>query len=363
MASVTAHSKKIEVRFKIKGQRFVTTIPFEPTKANLKAAARRCDDAEFRLRAGEPWESVRADLREERIAAPPQTLGYYAQHFLDHAEVERPTLMSYEVIYNRYWAFFDKRSISGLIKSELVDHLSRFDVIWKTRRNAVSVLRRIFEIAKDDKAIQDAPTDRWVIKKGQEKKPDPYTETERDALLDALSVAGQSSPDDLIAWRYFLMAFYSGMRTGELLGLEWHHLEKPIAHVCQERVRRLIEHRTKTKYDRVVSLPKIAASMLMENPTRFQGSFVFLTPEGHPFRDADWLMKRWQTAHEARNVRRRVGPYPWRHTYVSIGLKQGVPPLLMARQTGHDLVTMSKRYARYIGDEDEAKEAIERAFA
>jgi len=153
------------------------------------------------------------------------------------------------------------------------------------------------------------------------------------------------------------------MRTGELLGLEWKHLHNPKVDVCQELVRRRIEERTKTKYDRKITLPKIVWSMLDANPTRFQSSRVFLTPEGREFRDADWLMEKWGAAHDSSEVRRRACPYPWRHTYISIGLQQGVPPILMAAQTGHDLVTMSKRYAKYIGNESETTQIIEQAFA
>lgn len=371
MAHVRAHYGKIEVRFKIQGQRFVTTIPLTPTQTNIKATQARIGPFEARLKTGEAWATVRADLREEpqtasvrvKVFVPVLTLGHYAQHYLDHVDVERPTLMGYQSLYNKYWRLFDDRKIDELAKSELVTHLSESKVGWKTRRNAVGVLRGIFKIAKDDGAVREAPTDRWDIKRGQDKSPDPYTAEERDALLAAFWEAGQISGADLIAWRYFLFGFYSGMRTGELLGLEWKHLSKPWAHVCQERVRRRIEQRTKTKYDRRVTLPERVWSMLDASPTRFQSSFVFLTPEGRAFRDADWLMEKWKRAHQVSQVRRRTGPYPWRHTYISIGLQRGVPPILMAAQTGHDMNTMSRRYTKYIGKQSETTRAIEKAFA
>lgn len=342
MAHVRAHYGKVVVRCSCRGHRFTTTIDLKPTASNLRAARRIAEEAEHKLKAGNPWEAVRADLRCEVAPIIPNTLGYYAQHFLDHAEVERPTLMGYQSAYNSHWLHFDDRPITSLLRTELDAHLAAKKVTWKTRKNAVSVLRLIFDVAKRDGVLSKAPTDGWIVKRTKTKEPDPYSEKERDSLLRELK---KSSP---IAWRYFLMAFHSGMRTGELLGLEWFAVEKPYVHVRQERVRRIIEARTKTGWNRTVILPESVWNMMNNNPSRFQKSFVFLTPEGHPFRDADWLMDKWVKAHRATNVRRRTGPYPWRHTYISLALAHGAALLWVSKQTGHDMITMQKNYARWI---------------
>lgn len=80
MAYVTAHGKRIKVRFRIRGAEYVTTINFSPTQANLRAARSRSRDLEARLRAGEPWEDIRGELREER-GVRARTLGQYMQHY------------------------------------------------------------------------------------------------------------------------------------------------------------------------------------------------------------------------------------------------------------------------------------------
>ena len=82
-----------------------------------------------------------------------------------------------------------------------------------------------------------------------------------------------------------------------------------------------------------------------------------------PFIDADWLMERWLRAHQSAGVRRRVGPYPWRHTYISLALSNGAAPLWVSKQTGHDMVTMSKHYARWIsGREAEDQRELEKVY-
>ena len=349
MAHVSPHSNQI------KGTRYVTTIDLKPTKAGLAAAKRQSREAEQRLRLGEEWVVVRAWLRGER-AAPPKSLGYYAQHLFNHSDVEGSTLSGYRAAYKRYWSAFAERSIVTLSKSELQAHLAKFEVTRKTKRNALSVLRRVFEVAKGDRVLTETPLDDWEFKKGQDPEPDPYTDLERDKLLVAL----KPWP---IAWRYFLMAFHSGMRTGELLGVEWRTLDKPYARVVQSRVRREIKLSTKTDSHRAVSLPPLVWKMLEANPTRFRKSFVFLTPKDHAFRDADWLMDKWSRAHKASAVRRRNGPYPWRSTYISLALSNGATPMWVAKQAGHDILTMNKHYARWIeGQKDADLKELEKIY-
>ena len=174
MANVTAWRNRIFVRFNVHGKRPGTTINARPTTTTLKAIKLQARDWEWRLRNGEPWESVRADIRGDSYTTP-RTLGYYFQHVLDTAEVEATTAEKYAQTYNRYWLDFDERDIATLTKVELEQHLLTFGVSRKTRRNAVSVLRSAFEAAKDDEHISSAPTDRWRIKPGQRPPKDPYS--------------------------------------------------------------------------------------------------------------------------------------------------------------------------------------------
>ena len=159
------------------------------------------------------------------------------------------------------------------------------------------------------------------------------------------------------SWR-----FIQECALGELLGLEWRSLENPYAVVDQARVRRKITT-TKTNEIRRVILPPIVWVMLEKNSTKFKRSFVFLTPEDRPFIDADWLMEKWNKAHELASVRKRVGPCPWRHTYISLGLSKGATLIWMSKQTGHDMITMQNRYARWIkGREDADREELAKVY-
>ncbi|MBV1905068.1 MAG: tyrosine-type recombinase/integrase [Pseudomonadales bacterium] len=202
------------------------------------------------------------------------------------------------------------------------------------------MLSTVFNVAKKDKVIRDAPTDDWEIKQSQLEEPDPYTEAERDALLQAL----EQWP---IAYNYFVMAFHAGMRTGELLGLEWDALEKPYISVHQSRVRGEIKG-TKTNKGRCVIAPDEVWDILDKNPTRFRKSFVFLSLDDKPIKTNRWLMKQWQKAHDSSGVRRRIKQYPWRSSYISLALAGGASLIWVSKQAGHNMLTMQTSYARWI---------------
>lgn len=142
-----------------------------------------------------------------------------------------------------------------------------------------------------------------------------------------------------------------------MLAIEWRHLDKPYATIEQSRVRRRIKHSTKTDKPRRIILPPVVWDMLADNPTRFQRSFIHMTPESRAFIDADWLMDHWREAHRKASVRLRTGLYPWRHTYISLALASGASLIWVAKQAGHDMLTMQARYARWIRGREDADAA------
>ena len=363
MASIWAKDKRIAVRFKIKGKSFVTTVPIKPTVQNIRAFKKVAEEKEALLRAGTAWEVVRADLRGEKYEQPGETLGYYAQHYLDTVEVdESSTLKSYQSLYNRYWLQFDQRTVSSLLQSELKKALNGHTVSLKTKKNALSVLSAILKGALADKAITSSPTDGWFIKQTKIKRVlvDPYTVEERDLLL--------SSIDNDIAYRFFYTAFFTGMRTGELLGLHWDNLSPEKILVKESMRRRLLKDSTKTNTERIVPIPSHLWKVLESSPSRWRKGLVFTTPTNLMFKDADWLMEFFKKAHDTSKVKRRLRsdgsprPYPWRSTYISNALSSGMSLGLVAEIAGDNPTTIQKHYHKYMDMDGHAKSEVERVF-
>lgn len=328
-------------RFPLRGQ--------STSQENIKRLARERDRIVARSDDGESLDDLIAEWLGTRKQA--QTLGYYAQHFLDIVAPKRrgvklSTLRDYESAYNAHWLVWDSTPIDRLPMTEMERTLDTKGLSMKRQRNVVSVLRMIV-----DCAVRDGAIDRnlvWDLPRSKhepEPDPDPYTKAERDQLLDWLANNSE------IAWRYFLQGFYMGMRTGELLGAPWAAYSPPVMSVHQEMVRRDIRPYTKTQA-REVPVPKVVQDMLKDNPTRFRRDLIHMTPQGRMFRDADWLMKWWNRAHEATGTRRRAGPYPWRSTYISLNVSAGVPMETVALWAGNSVDMIRRHYFRYLPDQE-----------
>jgi integrase len=277
-----------------------------------------------------------------------ETLDYYAHHYLTVVApdaVVKSTLMGYRSVYNAHWRRFGHRQLNTIKPSEFKQYLAETGLARKTRRHVVSVLRLIYDEALADGVIETNPIARWRIRKDKQAEhyeADPYSAMERDKLLNWLACNNE------IAWRYFLHGFYTGMRTGELLGFPWKYYEPPYTRVSQEMVRRDIRHYNKTDKRRDLLVPQIVQDMLAANPTRAKGGLVHLTPTGLMFKDADWLMKWWRQAHRAVGIRQRTVPYPWRATFISQCISSGVDMQDVARWVGNSPEMIRKHYYTYL---------------
>ncbi len=162
-------------------------------------------------------------------------------------------------------------------------------------------------------------------------------------------------------YTYFLVAFYSGMRTGELLALQWSDYDGQSLSVTKARVRSEITT-TKTGESRRVLLPEHVCKAINALPSRFKQRELFLNQYGHEYVSGYHLNQGFSRAHEATGVRRSRQPnYPWRHTYASIGLTNGADRGFLAKQLGHTLAVFYSTYASWITT-DSDREKVEAAF-
>ncbi len=157
------------------------------------------------------------------------------------------------------------------------------------------------------------------------------------------------------SWAYFTVAFWTGMRTGELLALEWRDVTREALMIERAYVRRETTTTKTGKRRRVLLLPAAQAA-LKTLPRPITGGRVFLNQYGRGFQSGYHLNRSWREAHDATRVRLRSGSYPWRHTYASLMLTAGVRPALVAQQLGHSVQVLLSTYARWIPADDDRSE-------
>lgn len=169
--------------------------------------------------------------RKKAAAAP--TLQELSGEFLDHVEqnLELATLTWYRILLKRYLlpAFGNLRltAIEGAKIDRFKDKMRKDGFSIRTLNAALTALVTILNFAVDRKYIDSRPRIRRL--KRAEQPPKFFTEEERGRLLEA---AKASDPE---AYAVILTLYVTGMRIGQLLGLQWADvdLEKQRVHIHQ----------------------------------------------------------------------------------------------------------------------------------
>ena len=172
---------------------------------------------------------------------------------------------------------------------------------------------------------------------------DPFTLDEVRTLLE--TVRADFRP-------YFTVRFFTGMRTGEIDGLQWKYVDFDRRLILvRETIVAGEEEYTKTDgSQRDIQMSQLVydALKVQEQGTRPLSKFVFCNREGKPLDYKNVTNRVWKPLlrHLDLKVRR---PYQCRHTAATLWLASGESPEWIARQLGHTTTEMLFRvYSRYV---------------
>lgn len=351
----------IRIIFSYRGVQCRETLKLEPTKANLKYAERLRGEIINAIALGTfnyadyfP-DSSRAKLFGHGVVKA--SVGELLRDYMAIAEktLETSTYNGYRKVCEAHlypeFGSIPLRELSPLIIRNWVTHLN---VTIKTVRNILVPLRNMLDQALNDGLIERNPLDRLVLSKLLNKKTsnsdwevDPFDTDEIKAIL--ATATGQ-------ARNLFQFAFFAGLRTSELIALEWDDIDwlKGLVRVSRAIVLKQ-EKGTKTKSGvrDVLLLP--AALEALKNQKSFtylEDKRVFNNPRTNTPWETDGQIRKTCWAHilKQAGVRYR-NPYQTRHTYASMMLSAGENPLWVATQMGHkDTEMIIKHYGRWIPD-------------
>lgn len=352
---VEARDNSIRIRITHKGELIKGTLkangePLTPTPANLKYAARIAEEIRQKLRFG-TFRAADYFPDDDRDTSGLPTVGQRLEDWLKlQTSLKSSTLKSYRVSINWWKQHIGDKPLAALVHSDILRALST-EPTWsgKTRNNKVIPLRRTLELAIRDREIQANPLDGLEAASHQKREPDPFTLEEAEQIIRTVEATyGEAMAN------YFGFKFYTGLRTGESLGLRWNSIDWPSKTMLVKEGLVMGEHveSTKTSRTRTVHLNTNALFYLKR-----QKAQTFMLPEGWVFVDPK-TNKRWVDDWGPRNtywepVLRKLGmryrsPYQTRHTYATMLLMAGVTPAFAARQMGHSVQMFINTYARWI---------------
>ncbi|HGM6436089.1 TPA: tyrosine-type recombinase/integrase [Pseudomonas aeruginosa] len=236
------------------------------------------------------------------------------------------------------------------------DWLNTLEVSNKTLSNIQSCLRSALNDAVDnDELIDTNPLAGWTFSRKDQVKEDdvdPFSPEEQRAILTSLD--GQAK--NLVQF-----ALWTGMRTSELVALDWGDIDwlKGEVYVTRTMTQAAAGEAEVTKTlsgKRRIKLlaPAMEALVAQKDHTFLAGNEVFQNPRTLERWKGDQPIRKTMWAHAVKKAGVRYRrPYQTRHTYASMMLSAGEHPMWVAGQLGHSDWTMIARvYGRWMPSAD-----------
>lgn len=251
---------------------------------------------------------------------------------------------------------------------DLRNWLAGLRLTTKRVRNILTPLRNVLDDAVADELLEFNPLDRIKLVKvlARESRKSEY-DADPFSIDEILAILNTCDGPERNFWK---CAFGSGLRTSEMIALDWAHLD--FVHfrigVRKAQVEGVIKEPKTQAGERDINMLHAAYEALnaQKQYTFLPGTRVFLDPRY----DLPWagdrpLYFRWGRILRRAGVRYR-NPYQTRHTFASTLLACGVPALYVAKQMGHrDTEMVNRHNGRWIeqGCDPEARAKIVAFFA
>lgn len=352
-----ATKTSISIDFYYRGARCRERIKLPPTSANLKYATRlkmRIEDeiarGTFEYVAHFP-NSKRA-LAFSKIPGSAITIKSALEHWLAdvRGQIEHTTFRDYQLAIERTWEpWCGNRRLTELSRPDLKAWVAIQTCGLKRIRNLLLPMRGMFSAALDDGLISLNPFVGWTPRKVEPPKEfddiDPFTQLEVTAILNACEGHIRN---------LFQFAFWTGLRTSELIALRWEDIDlvNRTLSVRRAKVRKQVKAPKTKAGRRTIQLlePAFDALQAQRQYSLLQGAEVFLNPRtGEAWlHDGQIRKTAWQPTLKRAEVRYRY-PYQTRHTFASTLLSAGENPVWVASMMGHkDWAMIVRTYGRWI---------------
>jgi len=354
---IYAGKNAVRMEFLYRHQRCRETIHVRPTESNLRRLRDHLEEVRMAIKIG------KFDYFE--YFPESKNAFQFSDNKAAHMTIEQMMTRWYEQSYKN-WAFSTEKANRGRMDNHVIPNFGRIIVQdftpsrfreWqrtaivsaKTVNEVHSLLSQAFDFLVYDDIIDQNPMKRVRRLKHHTKEVQPFTSEEREKILSAL-------PEGY-ARDFYEFAFWTGLRTGEQIGLRWDNvdLERKVIFI-RESIVKGRKTGTKTKGSNRTHEISEQALKVLKRIKRYgnKSEFVFLDPrtlerwkyEGIP------RERFWTKAVNVARVRYRK-PYACRHSYASLMLSINMNPMWVARQLGHqDWGMIRKVYGRWIGDQN-----------
>jgi len=371
-------------RFYWQGREFWQGTGWRDTPKNRAKAEGKAVEITEEIKAGTfnylKWFPKGNKAHEWKTPAPeankPLTVrAYYEQWMLDKVPplVRKSLAKKYRshfraYILDMYGETYINSFTFDQIKALRAELVNQRGLSVKTARNVISgTLRAFFRDAKaqaqpkliDKNPFDDVPRKWWP--RVALPQPDPFTESERDQIIDYLFGKYWGTWPAGCVFVYSL--FWTGARPSELTARRWKDVDF--------RKGTLSIHTSRTDYEegetktpasnRTIPLNNVLLGYLKQiMPLRAQpDDHIFTQRDGRPINHPAYGTRYFQGALKALRIRHRDF-YHTRHTFISVQLTYGENVKQIADYVGTSPAMIFSRYGRWLGgDNSFGKAALE----
>jgi len=367
---VRPYGAGIQIRFSWDKKRYEPIWPRKPTQKNIAAAAVLRSEIVLRAKSGLLTLEYLAEHFPEYAnsfgvseANPKFMFGHIAQAFLDKADISRNTRLSYRQHLNSHvMPEFSMRDVRNITEVDINQWVMNTEFTSTSAKGiTISALRGVFSHAVALGYIESNPAYSTAPVRGVRSTPDPLSPEERDRVLAYLE-RKYTSRQSRVKYLYAVVAFWTGMRPGEILALNKGDvsLESGKVSVTKTVVKGVLQHHTKTRKDRVVLINQFSRPALEELMAacedREPGQRLLWAPRAPDgYKTTTKFHEALRYAFFSTGVRVR-STYVTRHTYASVCLTAGMNPAFVASQLGNSVKMVLGTYAKWIASDTDALE-------
>ena len=372
MATINSRYGRLQVDFRYKGQRCREQTKFEDSPANLKRLQKIVERMEAQITLGtfvykdyfpkskrvEFFEEFDRKVEEARLNphALDDSVPYlkdFAELWLSEKKIEwrDSHLMTVITNLNNYIVpRLGEKRVNDITKADILNFRS---TLAKDPKRKTSPLKAatINKIMTPLRMLMNEAADRYEFTspyrgikslKAQKIDVEPFTLEEVRLILANVRLDFRA---------YFTVRFFTGMRTGEVDGLQWKYVDFDRRQILiRETV--VDDKLTYTKTDgsqREIQMSQPVYDALLSQRAVTRGEqFVFATRTGTPLKHNNVTKRVWYPLLRYLGLKPRR-PYQTRHTAATLWLAAGESPEWIARQMGHTTTEMLFRvYSRYV---------------
>lgn len=245
---------------------------------------------------------------------------------------------------------FEGKEVGSITKAEILAFRSTLAKV-KTRNDKSLSASRINKIMMPLRMIMGEAANRHNFSSpytGIKSLKEPRTDVQPFTISEVNKIINSVRPDYK---NYYLVRFFTGMRTSEVHGLQWEYVDFENRQLLIRQalvMDELIYTKNDSSFRNIDMSEPVYQALLEQKKATGTFKFVFCGALGNPLHLNNVNDRVWYPLLRNLDMKRRR-PYQTRHTAATLWLASGEAPEWIARQMGHTTTEMLFRiYSRYV---------------